>query len=104
MLTRRDFIETGLAGTAAASAGQLENDAGNGPENDSIPWFRRGARPTSPSAIRSGTTSRGGVSIGNALRFRASLSMPVELLRIIPASSRCSIEPSFSTGAICLEN
>jgi hypothetical protein len=41
MLTRRDFIETGLAGTAAVSAGQFENDAENGPQNGGVPWFRR---------------------------------------------------------------
>jgi hypothetical protein len=45
MLTRRDFIETGLAGTAAASAGHSENGAANGPENGpetgGVPWFRR---------------------------------------------------------------
>ena len=41
MLTRRDFIETGLAGTAAVSAGQFENDAENGPASGGVPWFRR---------------------------------------------------------------
>jgi hypothetical protein len=40
MLTRRDFIETGLAGTAAVSTGPTESDAQIGPEGG-VPWFRR---------------------------------------------------------------
>ena len=37
MLTRRDFIETGLAGTAAVSAKQSDD----GPESGGVAWFRR---------------------------------------------------------------
>lgn len=41
MLTRRDFIETGLAGTAAVSTGPTENDVQNNSESGGVPWFRR---------------------------------------------------------------
>src|ERR1700735_851869 len=41
MLSRRDFIETGFAGSAALSAGQFENGPENGPESGDTPWFRR---------------------------------------------------------------
>jgi hypothetical protein len=39
-MTRRDFIETGLAGTAA-SAGHSAKGTDDGPESGVPPWFRR---------------------------------------------------------------
>jgi hypothetical protein len=41
MLTRRNFIETGLAGSAAVSAQSPQKGPGNSPESGGVPWFRR---------------------------------------------------------------